>query len=197
MLPAFPKAQKILDETWNERMFFWKNRVFPLHLHPPVYPIIEGKTSDFQREDRKVKPLKMKKHSVKTSHKIEDGKGMTLQIFEEKAKEVGEGVGKQLFQAMVGVVEEAVQETGNEVKIKKGELKQEDIFRIYESTQHNFDEKGNPTGQFVCGSEFMEELRKHEKAWNEDEDFVAKLDEIKKRKKMEFDEREACRRLVD
>ena len=57
MLPAFPKAQKILDDEWYKRMFTAKNKVFPTHIHPPVLAIIDGKTSDFQREDRQVKPL--------------------------------------------------------------------------------------------------------------------------------------------
>jgi hypothetical protein len=197
MLPTFPKAQKILDEAWNKQMFEWKNKVFPIHLHPPIHQILEGKTTDFQREDRQIRPLEMKRHSVETSHSIADGKGMTLHTFNEKAKEVGEAWGKKFFQTTLGVVEEAVKETGNEIKIKKGELKQEDVLQMFETVQQNFDEFGNPTGQLVCGSEFAEELKKREAEWRNDPAFMAKLEEQKRRKKAEFDEREACRRLVE
>jgi len=197
MLPAFPKSQKILDEVWNNQMFDCKNAVFPLHRHPPVHHIIEGKKSDFQREDRKVKSFKMKRQSVTSSHSIADGKGMTLQTFNEKAKEVGESLGKQMWQMTTNAVDEAVKETGNSVNIKKGELKQEDILKMLETTYHNFDESGNPTGKIVCGSEFAEELRKHETEWLNDKVFMAKLDELIARKREEFNEREACRKLVD
>ena len=104
MLPTFPKGQKVLDEAWNKLMFQWKNKTFPLHLHPPIHQITEGKTSDFQREDRKIKPFKMQRKSVTASHSIEDGKGMTLQVFNEKAKEVGEALGRQLLESTLGAV---------------------------------------------------------------------------------------------
>jgi hypothetical protein len=196
MLPTFPKAQKILDEAWNKRMFAVKNEVFPLHMHPPVQPIVEGKDGDFQRDDGQVKPLKIERHQVTTQYQFKDGKGMSLDDFYGKAKEVGEGLGKQMWQMMTGVVDEAVKETGNEIKIKKGDLKKEDILRMLEMGTENFDEAGNPTRQLVCGLEFGEELKKRAAEWSADGEFMANVAEIRRRKKAEFDEREACRRLV-
>jgi len=105
MLPTFPKAQKILDEAWKKRMFAAKNEVFPLHIHPPVEPIIEGKDGDFQREDGQVKPLKIERHQVTTQYQFKDGKGMSLEDFYGKAKEVGEGLGKQMWQMVTGVID--------------------------------------------------------------------------------------------
>jgi hypothetical protein len=91
MLPSFPKAQKILDEQRNKRMFAAKAKIFPQHIHPPVQPIVEGKRTDFQREDRKIKPLKIKRHQVTTQIDTSDGKGLTLELFNQKASELGEG----------------------------------------------------------------------------------------------------------
>lgn len=196
MLPAFPKAQKILDDEWNKRMFAAKNKTFPAHIHPPVLAIIEGKTSDFQREDRQVKPLEMKLHRVTAQHSVADGKGMSLSVFDSKAKEVGEAMGKQFFESVFQVINEAVKETGNEVKFKKGELKQEDVIRMLETVDQNFDDDGNPTGQMVAGSEFIAEFKKREVEWANDQEFQAKIKEVRMRKRLEFHEREACRRLV-
>jgi hypothetical protein len=78
MLPSFPKSQKIVDGAWQKRMFAAKAEVFPHDNHPPVLPIIEGKSADFQREDRQVKPLRMKKRQITIRHKITEGKGMAL-----------------------------------------------------------------------------------------------------------------------
>ncbi|MDD5140022.1 MAG: hypothetical protein PHY43_07170 [Verrucomicrobiales bacterium] len=197
MLPSFPKAQKILDEQRNKQMFAAKAKIFPHHIHPPVQPIIEGKQTDFQREDRKIKPLKIEPHRFTISIDTSSGKGLTLEVFNQKATELGEGMGKQMFQMLLGTIEEAVAETGNEVKVKKGDLKKEDILRLFEMGTHNFDEHGNPTGQFLCGSEFAQELTKHKDEWEQDKEFVAKVEEIKRRKKEEFNEREARRRLAD
>ncbi len=46
---------------------------------------------------------------------------------------------------------------------------------MLEMVQQRFDEDGNPTQQLVCGSEFAEELKKHETEWNQDKEFQAKL----------------------
>src|SRR5438309_2224697 len=120
MLPSFPKAQTLLNDEWNKRMFAAKSKVFPHHIHHPVLPIVEGKSSDFQREDRQVRPLRMEKHEVTVRHSIKDGKGMTLAMFYDKAKEAGEGLGKQMWEMLTGTIGEAVQETGNKLQIKKG-----------------------------------------------------------------------------
>ncbi len=195
MLPTFPKAQKVLDDAWRAQMWSARDKAFPQPFQPPVHPIIEGKKSDFQQEDRTIKPLKMKHHQISTTHNIKDDRGMTLGDFTKTAKEIGEGLGRRMSQSVFGAIEEAVREIGNVVHIKKGDLKQEDIFRMLEVVQSNFDENGNPTGRLVCGSEFAEEIRKREAVWKNDSQFLAKLDEIRKRKKAEFNEREARRRI--
>ena len=197
MLPTFPKTQKILDKAWNKEMYEAKDKIFPLEIHPPVHPINEGKQADFQRDDGQVKPFEMKLHQTQLSRSIEHGKGMTLDEFHATAKECGEAMGKKFFESMVGVINEAVKETGNEIKIKKGDLKQEDLLQMMETAQYNFDEAGKPTGQLVCSPEFAQELEKREAEWKDDKDFLAKIEEVKTRKKAEFDEREARRRLVD
>jgi len=197
MLPTFPIAQKILDEEWTKRMFAAKAKTFPHHVHPAVLPIVEGKSADFQRDDREVRPLKMTLHQVTARHEFRDLKGLTLDMFDRKAKELGEGLGKEMWKTLTGAIEEAVKETGNELKVKRGELKKEDILRMLEMGTENFDERGNPTRQLVCGSEFAEEIKRREKEWAADPDFQGKVAEIRSRKKAEFDEREARRRLVD
>ena len=197
MLPVFPSAQKILDGAFGKRIFAAKAQVFPHEVHPPVRPIIEGKRSDFQREDRQVKPLDVKRHQVKATFKTEDGKGMTREAFESKARELGEGLGKKMWEMMFQAVEEAVTETGNSLQIKGGEFTQEDFLRMLEMTQHGFDERGHPTNVLVASPTMVETLKKREAEWGQDEGFKAKVNKVRKRKKEEFDEREARRRLVE
>ena len=177
-------------------MFATKSKVFPLAVHPQVLPITEGKRSDFQREDGQLRPLTVEQHQVTVQHPVKDGKGMSLDSFFQMAKEAGEGLGKEMWKMLTSTVQEAAQETGNELKIKKGALTQDDLLHMLESVHHNFDEAGNPTGQFFGGSEFLQEIKSHEKEWSEDKEFQRKVSELKKRKRAEFDEREARRRLV-
>jgi len=177
-------------------MFAAKAKVFPLHLHPQALQIVEGKRSDFQRDDGMIKPINIKRHSVTVQHQIKDGRGMTLEDFRKKAEEAGEALGRQMWENITAVVTEAVAETGNEVKVKKGNLTQEDLLRMIEAREHNFDEFGNPTGTLVCGSEFADEVKKRMEEWKDDKEFHAKAADITRRKKADFNEREARRRLV-
>jgi len=197
MLPTFPNAQKVLDDAFHKRMFAAKAEVFPHAIHPRVLQIMEGKKSNYQREDGKVQPLKVKRHKVTASFQHKEGKGMSLETFDEKAREVGEKLGKQMWNMLTGTIDEAVAETGNEVRINNGNLKQEDVFRMLEMVQHEFDERGDSAQKLILTPAMAEEFKKRECEWAADREFHAKLDDIKRRKKEEFDEREARRRLVD
>jgi hypothetical protein len=196
MLPTFPKSQKILSDEWNNRMFAAKAKIFPNHLHPAVLPIVEGKQADFERDDGKIKPLNMKRHSVSVRHQIKEGRGMTLDQFRKKADEAGEALGKDMWATISAAINEAAVEIGNEVKIKKGNLTKENMLQMLEVRAYNFDESGNPVGTLVCGPEFADEIKRRVEEWKDDKEFHAKAEEIMRRKKAEFNEREARRRLV-
>jgi hypothetical protein len=197
MLPSFPKSQRILQDAWAKRMSAAMTEVFPPSVHPPVHPIQEGRKSDFQREDRKIKQLQMKQHRVEASHYVGDGKGMTLEIFNAKAQEVGKALGEKMWGMVMGQIMKAVAETGNEIKYKKGNLRQEDFLSILEKMEINFDEQGKPTQIFILPPEMADEFKKREAEWAGDREFHAKVESIKRRKKEDFDAREARRRLVE
>ena len=197
MLPRFPKAQKLSDDKWQKAMFVAMHEVLPLEIHPPVHPIVEGKSSDFQREDRQIRPLTMKKHQAIAHFDTSSGRGATMESLTEKARELGRSMGKQKLEMLTAAINEAVAETGNEIKIKKGEITQEDIFRLLETGEDSFDENGNPTGHLICNPEFAAELALREKEWKDDQVFQRKVAEIGQKKRAAFNEREARRRLVD
>ncbi len=96
---------------------------------------------------------------------------MTLEAFDRKARELGTDVGKQMWKMLLSGIDEAVKETGNELNIKKGELNQDDVLRMLDMVEHNFDEQGNSTHQFVFGSELAEEFRKRMSEWAGDAEF--------------------------
>lgn len=173
------------------------HRVFPLDVHPPVQPIIEGKRTDFQREDRQIRELRIQKHQAVTRFDTGSGKGATIEKMFQIADELGESMGKQKWKMITAAIDEAVAETGNELKIKKGNITQADIIRMAEMTVANFDETGTTTQKLICTPELAQELSLREAEWRHDKVFQAKLEEIKRRKKAEFDEREARRRLAD
>ena len=197
MLPAFPSAQKIANDEFQKRIFAAKAEIFPLDLHPPNHLIVEGKSSDYQRDDGVVKPVEMKRHEVSVMVDTKDGKGLTLDMFDQKARELGEGMGKQFWESITAAMDECVKETGNTLTIKKGEFKKEDFLKFLDMGEHSFDENGKLQNTFVMGSSMFEEFKKCQAEWNNDPDFTMRVEDILRRKREEFNEREARRRLVE
>ena len=71
------------------------------------------------------------------------------------------------------------------------------LIALGQSEDDILDEHGQPTNMLIVSPATAESLKKREAEWEQDRAFKAKVEEVKKRKKEEFDEREACRRLVD
>ena len=197
MLPAFPASQKILTDAFMKRVLAARAQIIPPAIQPPVREIVEGKRSDFQREDRQIKPLDMKFQHVDATFDTTGGKGMTLEVFEGKAREIGEDLGKQMWELLFNAVNEAVKETGNILQIRGGQFTKEDFIRMLEMSDQNFDEKGDPTNFMILHPNMAEKLKKLELEWNQDEVFKSRVTEVKNRKMEEFHEREARRRLVE
>ena len=197
MLPSLPKSQKLVDEAFHKRMFAARSKVIPHAVHPPSRKIVEGKTTDYQCEDRQVKPLEMKLHQVKVEVDISDGKGMSLEELHAKADEIGESFGKQMWEMLHDAVSEAVAETGNEVTIRNGVITKEAVLQMLSMGEDSYDEKGEPTGRLILHPEMLERFKLFEQEHANDKDFLEQVAQIKRRKREAFDGREARRRLVD
>lgn len=178
-------------------MWAAKAAALPPSVHPAIYAIVEGKVSDFERDDGQIRRTAMKRRQVQSSSKIEDDKGLSSEAFMKSAQEMGTALADEIFKTIVEGVEEAVKETGNEITIKKGQLAKEDFLRMIEMTNHGFDDAGKSTNVFMVSPEMADQLVKAESEWKADKEFTAKFEEVKRRKREEFDEREARRRLVD
>ena len=197
MLPRLPKSQKLIDEVFHKRMFAARNKVIPHAVHPPHRKIVEGKTTDYQREDREVKPLEMKLHRVELTVDISGGKGTTLDELYAKAHNVGESLGKQMWEMLNGAINEAVSETGNEVTITNGVITKEVVLKFLSMGEEAFDQNGEPTGRLILHPDMLEQFKKFEREHASDKEFLDQVAEIKRRKREAFDGREARRRLVD
>lgn len=178
-------------------MFAAKAEIVPLAVHPAVHPILEAKRSSFQRDDGLIKDFGVKKQVVKSSYSVADGKGMSLESFDATAKEMGVGLGRQFWETLFAAVNEAVAETGNEVKITNGEITRAAYLQMLTKPAHGFDEQGKPTNAFILTPEAGKKLEMQHAEWMQDPTFVEEVATIKRRKKEEWDEREARRRLVE
>jgi hypothetical protein len=197
VLPQFPKSQKALDELWLELA---KRPVAqgPMLGSLPRKPMREGNASESQTIQGEVSRTKFRKHSSSISISYPDGKGLTFDQFCAKASELGKQLAQEISKTVFDKLNEITKETGNEVTFSKGEgIQYKHLFELIEKTEVDYDENGEPFSSFFCGSEFYEDVRKKMPEWEKDPEFQSRLKELHARKKREFREREARRRLVD
>jgi hypothetical protein len=71
------------------------------------------------------------------------------------------------------------------------------LFELIGKTEADFDDDGKPFSSFFCGMDFYQDILKKMPEWEKDPEFQKGLTELNARKRMEFREREARRRLVD
>ena len=158
----------------------------------------EGNASEFQTVQGQTNRIRYRKHTSTVSVKYADGKGLTLEQFCAKASEIGENMARQMSGALVKELDAAIKETGNEVKVPKSEgLQYKHLFEMVEKVEVDFDDDGESFSRFFCGSDFYQDVQKKLPEWEKDPEFQRRWKDLNARKRMEFREREARRRLVD
>ncbi|MBI5775047.1 MAG: hypothetical protein HZA89_15075 [Verrucomicrobia bacterium] len=198
MLPHFPKSRKALDELWLELASRRRLTHGPMLASIPHKMQMEGNASEFQTVQGKTNRIKYRKQSSTVSVKYEDGKGLTLEEFCAKASEIGEKMAQQMSNVLVKELDAVTTETGNEVKVSKSEgLQYKHLFELMEKTEEDFDDDGKSFSSFFCGMDFYQDVLKKMPEWEKDPEFHKRLKDLNARKRMEFREREARRRLVD
>jgi hypothetical protein len=198
MLPHFPKAHKEMSELRNAQIFDAMWSASPILSEMRVRPQREGTSSSFEDEGGRVRAVEYQQRSVSTQHRLVEGRGMTMGKFLETARQPGRELGKLMILDVFQVTKKAVQEVGNVMDAGGRELTFDLLLDGWERIQIDFGPDGKPhLPSIVVGSEAYAELQRKIPEWEKDPRFRARLEEIMRRKREDFCEREACRRLVD
>jgi hypothetical protein len=192
MLPEFPTAQEAIQKAWNEGFFK------ALGLSDPLVAQVEVRV---QKEGTKAfignTEIQFKKAHVEHQWKPENGKGIPFDDFFARAESLGQEMAKQ----QAAICFEALSTPGPHNAVFKGSDSAfcfEDFLSSLEGMEIDFDEAGMPKwpAAFVGGEAFAS-LRMNRKAWSLTEERQRRLAEFVERKRKDFDERKARRRLVD
>ncbi len=196
MLPDLPKSRKALDGFWLDLVNRSRAAAGPLAASISNRIQREGDEAEFQTVQGQTRGVNYKKLSAEVSVRSDQGCGLTLEQYCKKAEEAGQAVAQQMSKMVVAGIEEAVKETGNEV-VMRGGLTPDGFLDMLQKVEMDFDENGQPLGQFYAGSAMMQEIARKVPEWNADPHLRARHEDIIQKKREEFREREARRRLVD
>jgi len=185
-------------ELRNAQMFDALFSVSPVLTQIPIRAQREGKKSSFQDEQGKIRKIDYQRKSVTIQRKTEDARGMTLEQFIETAREPGTGMGKEMMRTLFQVLDTATKETGNVVNAGGKPISIDLFLDLLEKIQIDFTPDGNPIWpSFHAGSEMHAQFQRLFPEWLKDPEFNSRMEKMVVRKRQEFYEREAHRRLVD
>lgn len=191
MLPEFPKARRQMNDMWNEAFFAGFHGSDPFVAQIRVRVQKEGNSAFIGGGE-----MNYKQSSVEFSFPMRDAEGMSLEDFFGLAHKIGLELGGQrarsVFEAMSNPSPRAMPLKWD------GPLTFQQILDTWEEMEVDFGSDGLPIWPTVvlnkpAHAEFREKLPK----WLEDETCKQQWTDLVIRKRKEFDEREARRRLVD
>jgi hypothetical protein len=196
MLPDYPKTKDMLQKWLMERAKRIMRDTEPFMNQVPRKLIQEGREMCIVHEDGTVHITNMKEisseiripnaelKSMKPEELLRRFDAMFTEMAKKQAGVVLDGIGK------------AAESVGNVAKNTRN--LREGFLAMVEKVEMDFDENDNPIHpSIVAGKEVVEELMKLAPEVENDPEFTKKHDEIIERKRLEFHEREAARKLVE
>jgi hypothetical protein len=198
MLPIFPQARKAMRDAFRKELFRAMWNVCPLLKEIPFRPQTEGTEASYQQEGGKIVEVEYKPGSVERRFKAEDARGFSPEEFLQTASDIGDEMGKKMMTDLLSAVSKATEEVGNVVKCEEQGLTFEKFLEMAAKTYTEFDPSGQPDVKtFVASPEACRQFEKNIKEWTADPDKRAALEQVVEQHRKNFNEREACRRMVD
>lgn len=198
MLPVFPKARAAMRDTFYHELFEAMWNVSPILKKIRVRPQIEGEKASFEREDGKTIELEYEALRVQRELKFDDAKGLDPEAFLDTAHEIGSEMGHLTMQGILQTVHSAIEEVGNVVNCEGGGITFDKYMELTSKIQTEFDEEGRPRGKvLVTNPGYSKQLSQAIDQWEADPVKRAMMEAVMQKKREEYDEREANRRMVD
>ena len=198
MLPDYPEFKKECAEIVRERLVQVRdNCVSPFGSNNDAANHVEGDKFEVIRADGSGESASYNRVEENFSFTNDELEKLTLDQLLDKYSQVGESMGHQQFGIMLNALSVAVEGTSNDVKASGGNLV-EQIFESLEKIHLDFDANGQPNQlQTIAAPQMAKRLKAaHEKIDN-DPKLKKRHDDLIDRKREEFRDREASRKLVD
>lgn len=190
MLPEFPRATEAIHKVWDKLMFAALGFSDPLISQIPIRPQKEGNRAAWGDS-----PITYKKKSVSYKWSPEVGKGMPTEKFFDMPLDLGKQMALKQAKDVFKLIKKPTPHTGTVGK-DEGPFDLDLWISKMESFEINFDENGGPLWpQFFLREDARAEILQSMNSPTPEQ--LQKMDELIAKKRKEFDEREARRRLVD
>lgn len=197
MFPDFPNIKKEIKKNFEENVRK-QSSSDPLISSITQFFIHEGDKLVYYTDEGIKKKTSFNKiqseFSIKNEQIINEGVKALVPI----ANKVGGDIQKQLGRNIIEKLENVTKETGNIVDGKGAKLSPDLILQAIEKMQIDFDDDGNPCmPMMVLGPDLYNKAKMRLPEWKKDKEHKKKFEEVMRKKKEEWDDRESNRKLVD
>ena len=197
MLPDFPKLRIELSRRLHAEFKREVHRQAPLLAQIKVVAQHEGKGGSYETEDGEIKSIKQRRSSVPLGP-LESGPAFgyaeARSSVAAAAAEMGRAQTKMLFERL----DEEVAEVGNSLDAGGQPLSAEMILSLWDRMQFDFDRYGRPKmPTLVFNPIHHERVDEQFKRLATEPKLIKLKRDIMNRKRLDWDDRESRRKLVD
>lgn len=197
MLPNYQRTREKILDFYFLFLEFQKNKLLGPLNSIKKYKVFEGRTLELKRESGEVDKTKIETFKSIITIKKDEYESITFSEILKRLSEVAEDMHKQYMKFFFDTIDEAVTKVGNVVDLKGKAITPEDVYKLFEKMQIDFDEKLIPKNKTLIANElgqkqFIEVMEKIES----DPELRNKFDKLFEKKKIEYLDRENNRELV-
>lgn len=196
MLPDYPKAKNKFREKYHESMRNLMERQASIIEGVPKYIVHEGDGDEIARRDGSKEQTNLQRAEAATEFSDEEIQELTPQKVFDKFSKMALDLGDQQAKIFINALEKATTKSGNVVDGKDKKI-EESFLEMLETIWINFDENGNPElPTILTGTKNSESFYKAIQNIDDDPRLARRKKEILSKKKQEWRDREADRKLV-
>jgi hypothetical protein len=198
MMPIFPKARNAMKNVFTKEIFRAMWDVCPVLKQIRVRPQSEGTESSYERADGRIVETNYNLRKVERRWTTRDAQGLSPEAFLQTATDIGAEMGEKMLADILETVKQATEEVGNVVNCEGKGMTFEKFLEMTAKTYTEFDSFGRPYQKdFLASPETCQQLARNLKDWTSDPAKRAALEQVIDQHRKAFNEREACRRMVD
>ena len=195
MLPDYPEIKKKIFDVYTARM----NNIIKCSSFDNFakHTIFEGYRNRIIRHDGTVDDTEFKELTSNISIDFKNFEGVSVEDIMKKVDECAFEMAKQQSQHFVKVIENTVNNVGNTVKCDGEPFNPEHIFDMLEKVEISFNKDSTPNfPTFVAAPDTLNIVAEVLKMIEDTPELKVKMDNILKKKRSEWRDRESSRKLV-
>ncbi len=197
MLPDLPKLKSDLQEVLDDHLRTRAHAKLGVFNQVSQTLVHEGDRMRTSRADGSVEETEFREASAEVSIKRSEVPTLTaearLGMIEKLADDMAAAVSKGLFETLHTSLDAA----GQTVSARGKALSHEVFFEVLEKLHVEFDAQGQPSGlQLVVGPQMAPTIQRPEEEFQSDPELRRRHADLMERKRREWRDREAARKLV-